>query len=690
MKSSGIRPLRANHKLPHGGLRGTKAVKLLVAVVSCLCFVWHSYAAPAARTPESAALDSALGLIKLSREQFRVDPGIMLTRPGQLAKLPVFEQWFNEPLRIPAHETHLRDAIIGGIGKLDPLFAVSASLIASGTRRDLIGPNAAEKYAALVDIESPLASALHRLDSAARGPAVDRVPAELQTVAATILLAINDALAWRKMALRNVDEQAARALLNQPLEFSDRRPAAVLDTIFPESYLRYYEGIENLERVDLALLCASADDLCSVIDAAISALDTIEIPEALNFMWRTQHGDVIIRGARASHGMANDEEPLLALGMDGNSHHGGNGRGTVSVVIDVGGDDLYVNSGGESGLWCPAGAGILGINIVADLSGNDLYTSTEFYAQGCGLGGVGILWDRAGDDRYHALGGAQGFANYGVGILCDVAGNDFYHAYNCAQGCGLTRGCGMLVDFFGDDRYIADDDTILFPSPQSKDHNANMCQGAGYGVRRDYIDAHSVAGGVGLLVDGGGTDDYWGGVFCQAVGYWYGIGVLDDRGGNDRYRGVWYTQSATAHMGVSCLVDSGGDDVYQGVMTMGACAAHDFSVSVFVETAGNDSFQHKANCLGTALNSSVSLMIDRAGNDVYSCENGLGYAINSAAAGIRSEAATYGLFLDLDGTDVYPGSSRFDNGHWVQPDTSDHPDVRAAGLDYSIGALPPK
>ncbi|MBI5058666.1 hypothetical protein HZB60_02655 [candidate division KSB1 bacterium] len=625
-------------------------------------------------------LDSALHVVGLTRADFRVDPGIMLTRPGQRGKLPIFDQWFSDPLRMPTYERHLRDALLKSDGRLDPQFAVAASLIASGTRRDLIGPTAADRYRQLASIPDALSSALHAIDSTARVPLLDAIPGELQTFVAANLFALADAIHWRDMALRDVDAQAALTLLTTPLEFSDRHPAAREDTLFPRSFARYYAGMEQLEKLDLALLCAAADDLCSMVDATVAALDSVSLPANLSFICRTRHGDTILRGRNAPPGIAADEQPLFALGFPGNSNHHFALHSGISVVIDVSGNDHYTGS---------AGAGLLGISILADLSGNDTYTSGDFYAQGCGLGGVGILLDRAGDDHYHALGGAQGFANCGVGLLSDLRGNDTYHSFNCAQGCGLFRGGGLLTDFSGNDRYIADDDTILFPSPQSKAHNASMCQGAGYGARRDYIDAHSSAGGVGFLLDAAGDDEYVGGVFCQAVGYWYAIGILDDRAGHDRYRGVWYTQSATAHMGASLLADGGGDDDYTALMTMSGGAAHDFSVSIFIEESGADAYHYKANALGNSLNSSAALAVDFSGDDIIEVESGAGRAHNESTSGIRSAAGTFGVFVDLDGADRYSQSSGTDNAHWEfrEPVSTPRPVMRACGWDRQSGHL---
>src|SRR5207249_6388849 len=59
------------------------------------------------------------------------------------------------------------------------------------------------------------------------------------------------------------------------------------------------------------------------------------------------------------------------------------------LIIDLGGDDVYSNSaGGANG----------SISIVIDLAGNDQYISRKSFSQGAGVFGIGILVDCCGDD----------------------------------------------------------------------------------------------------------------------------------------------------------------------------------------------------------------------------------------------------------------------------------------------------
>ena len=81
------------------------------------------------------------------------------------------------------------------------------------------------------------------------------------------------------------------------------------------------------------------------------------------------------------------------------------------------------------------------------------------------------------------------------------------------QGVGLVRGIGARVDREGDDVYIADDKILKYPAVQTKKHNTRLAQGVGYGFRRA-----DLAGDIGLLIDGGGDDQYAAGLFLDEGG----------------------------------------------------------------------------------------------------------------------------------------------------------------------------
>ncbi len=682
------------------------------------CFFLFALVAVAHAEPD--ALDSALSAIGMTRAGFHVDSEVMLTRNATTThRLPVFDQWFQHPLRIPFWERHIRTTLLQTEGKLHQLFNSCSSILSMGTRRDLIPPTPVDKYRARAKEENALSNAIHELDPSARVPKVDNIPRVIQQCTAMVLFAMNDAAKWRQLALQDVISHSGDVMppsqqyptmspfsanntvkwhnafmqgmmdtllqelyvgLSVPLEHSVKDTGATADTLFPDSYKNFLLQQKRLDAIDLRLLFSAADDLTGVIDTVVATLSSMPDTVAFHFRCPTKLGTITLTSdGNNVHNPSDDV--LLIVDLNGNDvYRTGGGtmdsRHPLSIVIDMQGDDRYESLG------LPAfGCGILGYGILVDAIGNDHYTSAGFYAQGCGLAGVGLLHDMSGDDTYDAIGASQGFGMFGVGILSDDSGQDTYHSYTESQGCGMTKGFGLLLDLAGNDMYTADDSDIIFPSPQSDKHNSSMCQGAGYGIRRDYLDAHSLAGGVGMLLDGEGNDTYSGGVFSQAVGYWYGIGILDDRSGNDRYNAVWYGQSATAHMGLSYLDDGSGDDTYSATMSVSGGAAHDFSASLFVDEAGNDSYPHAANALGRSLNSSVALFADLAGDDHYQGTESLGQSVNFSSAGLRAEILSAALFLDLNGNDTYPKGTGANSSMWIQKSDTPLPLLKGVGLD---------
>jgi hypothetical protein len=95
---------------------------------------------------------------------------------------------------------------------------------------------------------------------------------------------------------------------------------------------------------------------------------------------------------------------------------------------------------------------------------------------------MGLLWDRAGADRYRAVRYAQGNGVHeATGTLRDDAGDDRYElTFGVGQGMGLDLAVGMLFDAAGDDRYQAQ----------------VLAQGA------------ATENGIGIAIDGGGTDEW--------------------------------------------------------------------------------------------------------------------------------------------------------------------------------------
>lgn len=342
-------------------------------------------------------------------------------------------------------------------------------------------------------------------------------------------------------------------------------------------------------------------------------------------------------------------------------------RQRVSVLIDFGGNDKYVNTDERRGNF---GAGEGGIGMLFDFAGNDKYKITQ---NGLGYSsyGVGVLFDHKGDDEYEGIERVQGCAaTAGLALLADVSGKDAYRLYRNGQGYGGPGGAGALIDRGGDDMYIANDTDIRFPAAQTSEHNASLAQGCGMGIRGDYQQGLSLAGGVGVLLDGGGNDSYTAGVFAQGVGYWFGTGLLYDREGNDTYQAQWYAQGASAHMSVGALIDGAGNDTYNATMNVTQGAAHDVGAALLIDESGDDRYTAGNLAWGAGNISAVGLFIDRGGNDHYTLEgesrDNFGYVSPDSSASIRKTMVGMGLFLELGGTDVYPQNRGGNNRVWSE------------------------
>ncbi|MEI6520928.1 MAG: hypothetical protein WCO98_12950 [bacterium] len=635
------------------------------------------------------ALDTALAGVSMTRDGFKVDTEAVKSRGNTAFKLSFFDQWYQHPLRIPFFERYLREQMLSAKGAPQPLFVTSASILGTTTWRSLNEPTPLVKYTTMAAKPDALKAAILAVDPRAKVPSTKNVPPQVQKLAAELLFVTADALKWREQALRKIPASDRVWLYNRlidPLIHPEDKTGSKYERSESDQIGDSLKEMDNLGSLDLSLMFAGNDDMMTIVQAVNDELAKTPVKEQFNFTCKTKLGVISLSGSGNDKYTANAHNLLIFdTGGDDIYQAGGATGGAqypVGIIIDGGGNDRYESS---STLPC-FGAGVMGWGILVDQGGKDVYTTKGCYSQGCGIAGVGLLADYGdGEDTYFSLAGAQGYGYFGIGILADTGGSDSYETYVNGQGCGRTMGVGLLYDLTGNDKYTANDTDIIYPSAQTKTHNSSMCQGAGTGERRDYLDGHSVAGGVGMLLDGAGDDTYFGGVFSQAVGYWYGIGILDDRSGNDNYRSVWYGQSATAHFAVSYLVDGTGNDHYTSTNCVNVGAAHDFSVSLFVEESGDDIYEGASN-MGQALNNSIALFVDKSGNDIYK-GGSFGQAVISNPTGIRTEINTVGLFIDLDGNDTYPNANYGNNRTWTQQNKTPIPILRGSGVDVEKGEL---
>ena len=326
------------------------------------------------------------------------------------------------------------------------------------------------------------------------------------------------------------------------------------------------------------------------------------------------------------------------------------GGATLRVLLDLAGNDTWRGSD-----WGSLGGGVLGLSLVRDLGGNDRYDATVF-SLGAAWFGVGALLDDGGDDVYSAACLSEGAAGFGLGILADAGGNDVYLLGREGQGFGTTLGAGILADLSGHDTYRVG--TRWTHRPLLPERLQGLGQGMGLGHRY-----HRVAGGVGVLWDAAGNDRYEAGVYGQGAGYWYALGMLVDGGGHDAWTLVQYGQGAGVHLAAGALVDLAGDDVRTAIHGPAQGAAHDLAVGLLVDLAGDDVEFCGGIGQGQGHANGVALHLDAAGNDVYAAR--AVRDVGGTATPAR-ETGSLGFFLDLGGTDVYPGPPLRNDAAWAR------------------------
>lgn len=324
----------------------------------------------------------------------------------------------------------------------------------------------------------------------------------------------------------------------------------------------------------------------------------------------------------------------------------------VSIVIDLDGNDVYEAA--------PLGlaAGRLGVGLLVDGAGNDQYRLAPG-SGGTGFAGIGLLVDQAGDDRYTGSRFTQGAAVGGIGLLVDRSGNDDYSSSGYALGLGGPHGVGAVIDLAGDDVYQCGKgipsgyNETEAPGAKPGDQRFQYdCFGLGAGTGQRLMPRQAppvleeVAGGIGLVLDGGGTDRYDSANFSQGLGYFFGLGIKVDMRGDDRHDAARYGLGTGAHFGVGLFLDRAGHDQYSsaGPFYDGG-AAWDRSVALALDDgAGDDRYDlNRSTGLGIADYRAWSLFVEAGGADRYQVPEGMGYARHGSVSG----------FFDLGGDDRY-------------------------------------
>lgn len=195
----------------------------------------------------------------------------------------------------------------------------------------------------------------------------------------------------------------------------------------------------------------------------------------------------------------------------------------------------------------------------------------------------------------------------------------------------------LAIDVAGDDTYG------VYKEPSRKGGSRDHLCTNGPLIRRIVVQG-SGSGGIGMLVDLAGNDQYRGKTLAQGNGHVSGVGVLFDADGDDRYTAIRSAQGSSVLQGVGVQVDLRGDDVHEMKSPVGGIWN--------VDRGRCDATERLA--MGASVIQGASLFVDAAGNDRYD--------VDAQALGHIDAIAAFGTFWELGGVDDYGGFPGRGNG----------------------------
>ncbi|MCK4858086.1 MAG: hypothetical protein KAT58_08975 [candidate division Zixibacteria bacterium] len=655
-------------------------MRVAILLVACLLITVLT-----ATTIGGDLLDEALSLVGKSRADLGYHPkGYWNRYPYQIPyKLPAFDDLFAEPLKVydysysmkAAVEHYLADSAFWAPGN-SALYQLSYHL---AWERKVGGfRNYSANLIDSIESETPLLTVIEQiylksgvdLEYRTFGNKADwpnlkekldtlirNLDPRIEMVLAVWLANLLDAHKYHEFAFRNVPLR----IIHELHQIDD------LDATQGDGQ-KYYPQFDDCARLLdwQSLVYASFKTIAATDIAAKKLSRLVEKGRDISFDFDTPLGSIVINGAGDDQVAAQDY--LLVCDFGGNDHYlaGGGSSATqpLSVLVDLSGDDIY----GDENSARRFGCGICGIGVCLDLSGNDKYIADRL-SFGVGIFGTGLLADFAGRDDYRMCVSGQGCGYFGVGMLFDVAGDDHYYLAGDGQGAGgIGGGIGILADYAGNDNYTAEPFADVFNrGDYHSGHkiNANSAQGWGGGRRGDGADGHSWAGGLGVLIDCFGDDEYYSGNFSLGCGYWFGIGIVFDVNGNDFYRSCYFTQASGAHFCIGAIFDETGDDRHELFETAGAGLSFgwDFSVNFLIDWEGNDIYSAKIISIALSDIRSNAFLFDFGGDDLYQLRAGTAgmgeadfresYRTQPPITPFPSYAQSYGILIDVGGVDQY-------------------------------------
>ena len=608
-----------------------------------------------------ASLDSALAQVGLTHAEVGFDQDEMATYGGDRWRSSYFTLYHKNPFSLPRHGLMMMSELADAVTNPTALVAFAGRRIDCPIRRTLLG-DPIEKYVTRTE-QYPLFSVTEK-----RNVLIGKQFKMIRDRADILFRLVDDKESIFRRAIDPIDKGKYREQLWQ---------------FFVDDSSSQADQIEELQaKLDMNRLVAGAQDIAEVVRRIVDSLEYCTFPDYIVEV-KTGKGSIMV-GTAGPDKYEYVNAPLLIIdggGDDSYSFPNDNHDAPLTVIVDLAGNDRYLLADStKPGL----GGAICGVSMLVDLAGDDYYEGRDV-CLGAGIFGVGVLIDHSGNDTYTARTYSQGAGAFGLGILADSTGRDSLTCWQSSQGFGFTRGCGVLVNFDGDDRYVARDDSLLDASSQTPEHNSSLAQGVGFGRRADYLDGHSWAGGFGLLCDMRGDDTYSAGLFAQGCAYWFAVGMLLDGSGNDTYNGVWYVQGAGAHYAVAYLDEMGGDDSYTATHNMAVGAGHDFTIGYLNERGGNDRYIVPNLSLGGGNANGIGIFHELGGDDLYQTRTGsttLGRA-NPLDKGPRAFLRCFGIFVDEGGTDSYSESWARNGSRWIGPpaESSQATNVIGVGID---------
>ncbi len=544
---------------------------------------------------------------------------------GQLQLPEYASYWRNDHLYMPEYTQGIVDSLETGADSIDAIVAWADDRFGLSSGLPSFTPT--------IDPSEPLAEAVISLmeeigdepnETQIRNDASD-VPLGLQQEVARILQHIEEAIPYRNDGL---NDMGIAANLSEYYSWAHwilvRCSGSVTDhTVSGE--------MRNMVRA-ARLVAAGVDDALANGFGSVGG--------TYDFTVDTSAGRIVVNDTGADS--YDNRDYLLIVDAGGNDTYtapaGANNSADngISVCLDLDGSDVHnriddpldvdrVNNPPNDNT-SQQGVGRCGVGMLVDIGADgDQYSSVRL-SQGLGIYGIGVLYDDGGSDSYNAEALSQGASFNGIGILADLGGSDDYYMYAYGQGFGFVLGVGVLYDGGADvDNYHAEReyDPVLndYQSPQNTEKNGNFCQGAGFGLR-----GSDIAGGLGLIYDGGGNDSYYGGVFCTGTAYFFSTGIVYDAGGDDTYATQWYGCSGNAHQSACILMDKAGDDSYENLQSCGVGSGHDVSVAWVIDEAGDDIYNGAGHSLGASNECGAGYLVDFDGTDQYNLVGGAGSA----------------------------------------------------------------